>query len=43
VSNAAEGARIHKPEFRDMLADAVAGGIQNFRKALLAGARKARS
>jgi N-acetylmuramoyl-L-alanine amidase len=40
VSNAAEGARIHKPEFRDALADAITGGIQNFRKALLAGARQ---
>jgi N-acetylmuramoyl-L-alanine amidase len=37
VSNAIEGARIHKPEFREALADAIAGGIQNFRKALLAG------
>ncbi len=40
VSNPAEGARIHKPEFRDALADAITGGIQNFRKALLAGARQ---
>jgi N-acetylmuramoyl-L-alanine amidase len=37
VSNAIEGARVHKPEFREALADAVAGGIQNFRKALLSG------
>jgi N-acetylmuramoyl-L-alanine amidase len=37
VSNAIEGARVHKPEFRQALADAIAGGIQNFRKALLAG------
>ena len=37
VSNAIEGARIHKPEFREALAEAVTGGIQNFRKALLAG------
>ena len=39
VSNAAEGAKIHRPEFRESLADAITGGIQNFRKALLAGAR----
>ncbi len=37
VSNATEGARIHKPEFRESLADAVCGGIMNFRRALLAG------
>lgn len=35
VSNATEGARIHKPEFRESLAEAVAGGIMNFRKAIL--------
>ncbi len=40
VSNAAEGAKIHKPEFREMLADSIAGGIQNYRKALLAGRGK---
>jgi N-acetylmuramoyl-L-alanine amidase len=39
VSNAQEGARIHKAEFREQLADAVCGGILNFRKALLAGSR----
>lgn len=39
VSNALEGARINKPEFRDALADAITGGIQNYRKALLAGVR----
>ena len=39
VSNPSEGARIHKPEFRDALADAICGGIQNYRKALLAGLR----
>ena len=39
VSNPVEGARIHKPEYRDALADAIAGGIQNFRKALLAGSK----
>jgi N-acetylmuramoyl-L-alanine amidase len=42
VSNAAEGARIHKPEFRESLADAICGGIQNYRKALLAGLRPSR-
>lgn len=40
VSNATEGARIHRPEFRDMLADSIAGGIQNFRRALLARGTK---
>lgn len=39
VDNATEGARIHKPEFRESLADAICGGIQNYRKALLAGLR----
>ncbi len=37
VSNATEGARIHKPEFRELLADAISGGIQKYRKALLNG------
>lgn len=40
VDNASEGARIHKPEYRDLLADAICGGIQNFRKALLTGAKE---
>lgn len=40
VSNATEGARIHRPEFREMLADSISGGIQNFRRALLAGILK---
>lgn len=40
VSNATEGARIHRPEFREMLADSIAGGIQNFRRALLAGRKR---
>lgn len=35
VSNASEGARIHMATFRDTLAKAISGGIQNFRKALL--------
>ena len=39
VSNPVEGAKIHKPEFRDALADAICGGIQNYRKALVAGLR----
>jgi N-acetylmuramoyl-L-alanine amidase len=39
LSNAAEAARIAKPEYRQGLADALAGGLQNYRKALLAGAR----
>ncbi len=37
VSNATEGARIHKPEFRELLAESIAGGIQKYRKALLNG------
>jgi len=40
VSNPTEGARIHKPEFREALAEAITGGIQNFRKALVSGARE---
>jgi len=39
VDNATEGAKIHKPEFRESLADSICGGIQNYRKALLAGLR----
>ncbi|MDB6134017.1 MAG: n-acetylmuramoyl-l-alanine amidase [Verrucomicrobiales bacterium] len=35
VSNALEGARIHRPEFRQSLADAIAGGIRNYRSAIL--------
>ncbi len=35
VSSPAEGARIHRPEFRQTLADAIAGGIANYRKALM--------
>lgn len=35
VSNPGEGARIHRPEFRQTLADAIAGGIGNYRKALM--------
>ena len=37
VSNATEGARIHRPEFRELLAEAITGGIQKYRKALLNG------
>jgi N-acetylmuramoyl-L-alanine amidase len=40
VSNPTEGARIHKPEFREALADAICGGIVKYRKALLAGSSK---
>lgn len=39
VSNGVEGARIHKPEFRALLAEAITGGIQKYRKALLNGLR----
>jgi len=39
LSNEAEAARIAKPEYRQALADALAGGLQNYRKALLANAR----
>ena len=35
VSSASEGARIHRPDFRQSLAEAIAGGIGNFRRALL--------
>ena len=35
VSNPSEGARIHRPEFRQSLAEAIAGGIGNYRKALM--------
>ncbi len=35
VSNAGEGARIHRPDFRQSLAEAIAGGIANYRKALM--------
>jgi len=38
IDNAMEGARVHKPEFREALADAIAGGIQKFRRALLSAA-----
>ncbi len=34
VSSPSEGARIHRPEFRQSLAEAIAGGIGNFRRAL---------
>jgi N-acetylmuramoyl-L-alanine amidase len=37
VSNPAEGAKIHRPEYRENLAEAILGGIQNYRKALLRG------
>jgi hypothetical protein len=37
VSNPAEGAKIHRPEYRENLADAIFGGIQNYRKALMRG------
>ena len=37
VSNPAEGAKIHRAEYRENLADAIFGGIQNYRKALLRG------
>jgi len=35
VSNPQEGARIHQPEFRDTLAESIAGGIGNYRKAVM--------
>ena len=35
VSNPTEGARIHRPEFRQTLAEAIAGGVKNYRAALL--------
>jgi N-acetylmuramoyl-L-alanine amidase len=37
LTNPTEAARVHKSEYRDKLADAITGGIQNFRKALQAG------
>ena len=37
VSSPTEGAKIHRPEYRETLAEAVVGGIQNYRKALLRG------
>lgn len=39
LTNPKEAALVHKPEYREMLADAIAGGIQNFRKALITGMR----
>ncbi len=39
LSNEAEAARIAKPEFRQALADALAGGLRNYRTALLVRAR----
>lgn len=35
VTNASEAAKIHRPEFRQSLADAIAGGIGNYRRAIL--------
>ncbi len=35
VSNPGEGARIHRPDFRQTLADAIAGGIHNYRRAIM--------
>ena len=34
VTNPGESARIHRPEFRQSLAEAIAGGIANYRKAV---------
>ncbi|MES2706057.1 MAG: N-acetylmuramoyl-L-alanine amidase [Verrucomicrobiota bacterium] len=34
VTNATEAARIHRPDFRQSLADAIAGGIGNYSRAL---------
>jgi N-acetylmuramoyl-L-alanine amidase len=34
VSSAGEGARIHRPDFRQTLAESIAGGIVNYRRAL---------
>lgn len=39
LTNPSEAARVHNPGYREMLADAIAGGIQNFRKALITGMR----
>ncbi|MDB6069736.1 MAG: n-acetylmuramoyl-l-alanine amidase [Verrucomicrobiales bacterium] len=35
VSSPSEGARIHRPDFRQSLAESIAGGIGNFRRALM--------
>ena len=35
VSSPSEGARINRPEFRQTLAEAIAGGINNYRKAIM--------
>jgi N-acetylmuramoyl-L-alanine amidase len=35
VSNQSEGARIHRPEFRETLAESICGGIGNYRKAVM--------
>lgn len=35
VSNKEEGAKIHTPEYRQSLAEAIAGGLANYRKAVL--------
>lgn len=36
VTNPTEGARIHRPEYRQQLAEAIAGGIDRYRRALQA-------
>jgi N-acetylmuramoyl-L-alanine amidase len=35
VSSPSEGARIHRPDFRQTLAEAIAGGINNYRRAIM--------
>jgi N-acetylmuramoyl-L-alanine amidase len=35
VSSPTEGARIHRPDFRQTLAEAIAGGVNNYRRAIL--------
>lgn len=40
VSNPTEGARIHRPDFRQTLAEAIAGGVKNYRLALMRRAPK---
>jgi N-acetylmuramoyl-L-alanine amidase len=43
LSNAEEGARIASPEYRERLADGIAGGVQNFVRALRANRQRNRS
>ena len=43
VSNHTEGARIHRPEFRETLAESICGGIGNYRKAVMKVAPRSKS